>query len=184
MIHNIENSEYISINQITENNINLDGYKMIWAHFDWTETNTNNDAIVDNANEAIKSYFQTGGNILASRDATRFIGKWGISQNGSYPKNNWGGNENVDFNKSLYCNNIYHPIFNNITFNEHWLPLHAEDADYKNSNRVLQWNINDETEKYDDINAWQTATGGIQLGSDGGNSDTTIRVAEFPSREK
>lgn len=84
---------------------------------------------------------------------------------------------------SLYCNNIYHPIFNNITFNEHWLPLHAEDAGYKNSNRVLQWNINDETEKYDDINAWQTATGGIQLGSDGGNSDTTIRVAEFPSRE-
>ena len=101
MIHNIENSEYISINQITENNINLDGYKMIWAHFDWTEANTNNDAIVDNANEAIKSYFQTGGNILASRDAARFIGKWGISQNGSYPKNNWGGNENVDFNKSL-----------------------------------------------------------------------------------
>ena len=183
MIHNIENSEYISINQITENNINLDRYKMIWAHFDWTEANTNNDAIVDNANEAIKSYFQTGGNILASRDAARFIGKWGISQNGSYPKNNWGGNENVDFNKSLYCNNIYHPIFNNITFNEHWLPLHAEDAGYKNSNRVLQWNINDETEKYDDINAWQTATGGIQLGSDGGNSDTTIRVAEFPSRE-
>lgn len=114
---------------------------------------------------------------------TRFIGKWGISQNGSYPKNNWGGNENVDFNKSLYCNNIYHPIFNNITFNKHWLPLHAEDAGYKNSNRVLQWNINDETEKYDDINAWQTATGGIQLGSDSGNSDTTIRVAEFPSRE-
>lgn len=29
----------------------------------------------------------------------------------------------------------------------------------------------------------KTATGGIQLGSDGGNSDTTIRVAEFPSRE-
>mgnify|MGYP000258350068 FL=1 len=55
---------------------------MIWAHFDWTEANTNNDAIIDNANEAIKSYFQTGGNILASRDAARFIGKWGISQMG------------------------------------------------------------------------------------------------------
>lgn len=183
MIQNIENSEYISINQITENNINLDRYKMIWTHFDWTEANTNNDAIVDNANEAIKSYFQTGGNILASRDAARFIGKWGISKNGSYPKNYWGGNDNVDFNKSLYCNNIYHPLFNNITFNEHWLPLHAEDAGYKNSNRVLQWNINDEAEKYDDINAWQTATGGTQLASDGSNTGTTIRVAEFSPRE-
>lgn len=55
----------------------------------------------------------------------------GEFQNGSYPKNYWGGNDNVDFNKSLYCNNIYHPLFNNITFNEHWLPLHAEDAGYK-----------------------------------------------------
>ena len=55
MIHNIENSEYISINQITENNINLDGYKMIWAHFDWTEQIQIMMTIIDNANEAIKS---------------------------------------------------------------------------------------------------------------------------------
>ena len=38
------------------------------------------NAIIDNANEAIKSYFQTGGNILASRDAAR------LSVNGEFPK--------------------------------------------------------------------------------------------------
>lgn len=177
MLNNIEGAEYVSISKITDGTVNLSDYKMIWAHFDWTESNSANDEIVNAANDKIKTYYQTGGNILASRDATRFVGVWGITKDNSYPENKWGGNETVDFNKSFYCCNM-HPIFGNLISNDaQWIQLHDKGVTYTNSDRTLQWLINN-------VSDWENATGGIQLGADSANDGkTTVRIAAFSPRE-
>lgn len=171
--NNISGSKYIPISKIADATEELSNYQMIWAHFDWTEDNTDNDNAINSINDKIKSYYENGGNILASRDATRFIGKWGITKDNSYPDNKWGGNGSVDYNRTLYCT-IAHPIFEGLPISGGHCPLH-EGADYTNSDRVLQWAISD-------VANWKSATGGIQLGADGGNSSTTVRMALFTSR--
>lgn len=182
MLANIEGAEYVCISKITDGTVNLSDYKMIWAHFDWTESNSTNDGTINAANDKIKAYYQTGGNILASRDATRFVGLWGITKDDSYPENKWGGSDAVDFNKSLYCCKI-HPVFGDLISNDaQWVQLHSKGVAYTNSNRTLQWAI--DGNKYSSISDWESITGGIQLGADSANNGTTtVRTAAFSSRE-
>ena len=57
--------------------------------------------------------------------------------------------------------------------------LYLRGAGLFSTDRVMQWGMFDD---YSDLASWKTATGGIQLGADGNDPNTTIRVAEFPSR--
>ncbi len=180
MLNNIEGAEYVSISKITDGTVNLSDYKMIWAHFDWTESNSTNDGIVNAANDKIKTYYQTGGNILTSRDATRFVGVWGITKDGKSSNNNWGGDASnvLAGNQGFYCNDKNHAIFNGLNIGDDNI-LYLRGTGLTSKDRVMQWaTFGDYSAGLD---TWKTATGGIQLGADGGNIDKTVRVAEFPS---
>ena len=178
---NVANSKYISVNSIANAAEDLSNYKMIWMHFDWTKENGNdNDNAINTINDKIKSYYENGGNILASRDALRFVGTWNITADARPSNNNWGGDasNSLSGNQGFYCNDKSHAIFNGLNIGDDNM-LYLRGAGLFSTDRVMQWGMFDD---YSDLASWKTATGGIQLGADGNDPNTTIRVAEFPSR--
>lgn len=140
---------------------NLSDYDLVWAHFSKSgDYGTENSYDID---DSMKSYYENGGKVIASKGATTSINKWGIS---AIPNNCWGGGS-LSKRLPIHVNNTNHPIFAGLnieTGNNIW--LHGED--FSGFEEVYQWtNVN-----------W-TNGGGLCLAFDGNNSSTTVRIAEF-----
>ena len=106
---NIPNVEYVSLTDLISGNKTLETYKMIWCHFDFDDTP---DEII-NSKSIIKNYYLNGGNLLISREATRFIGTdtWEITKNGMIPNVIERVGSTVSNKPNICILNSKHPIF-------------------------------------------------------------------------
>ena len=139
----------------------LSDYDLVWAHISKSsDYGTENTYAIDNS---MKSYYENGGKVIASKGATASINKWGIA---AIPNNCWGGGS-LSNGLHIHVNNTNHPIFAGLnieTGNNIW--LHGEG--FSGFEEVYQWtNVN-----------W-TNGGGLCLAFDGNNPSTTVRIAEF-----
>lgn len=142
----------------------LSEYDLVWAHISKSsDYGTVNTYAID---DSMKSYYENGGKVIASKGATTSINNWGIS---AIPNNCWGGGS-LSNGLSIHVNNTNHAIFAGLNIengNKIW--LHSDG--FSGFEEVYQWTTEN--------NADWTNGGGVCLASDGNNPNTTVRIAEF-----
>ena len=142
----------------------LSEYDLVWAHFSKSgDIGTENTYAIDNS---MKSYYEKGGKVIASKGATMSIAKWGITT--LIPNNCFRGDD-LNNGVSIYVNNTNHPIFKGIKIEENKIWLHGEG--FIGTAETYQWTTTD--------NVNWTNGGGKCLASDANNPNTTVRIAEF-----
>ena len=156
--------------------------KVIWIHDD--------NPIYDdsgfnwNSKNNIKNYYQTGGNLLLSRGALRYIVKdrWAISMDGRDPNNQFGSEDSktvTDKPWGFSIEGISHEIFDGLVTEDN-SNIYLINTGYRILNWVFQWCI--DWEPYWGIEGWRQQTGAIELGYDVSNHNA-VPIAEFPSRQ-
>ncbi len=157
---------YIPVTSIGD----LSDYDLVWAHISKSsDYGTENTYAIDNS---MKSYYENGGKVIASKGATMSIAKWGITT--FIPNNCWRG-DGLNNGVSIYVNNTTHPIFKDINIEGNNIWLHGEG--FSGTAEIYQWANFDEGASDMGI-AW-TNGGGVCLASDGNAPNTTVRIAEF-----
>ena len=141
----------------------LSEYDLVWAHISKnSDYGTENTYAIDNR---MKSYYENGGKVIASKGATMSIAKWGIT---TLIPNNCFLCEDLKNGVSIYVNDNTHSIFKDIIIEENKIWLHGES--FRGTAETYQWTT-------DNVN-W-TDGGGVCLASDANNPNTTVRIAEF-----
>lgn len=150
----------------------LSDYDLVWAHFSKNSDNigTENSYDIDNS---MKSYYEKGGKVIASKGASVSIKKWGITT--FIPNNCWVGEKLLENGLAIYVNDNTHPIFKDIKIETNNIWLHGEG--FSGTAETYQW-ANFDADETDMGQDW-TDGGGVCLASDGNKPDTTVRIAEF-----
>lgn len=184
MLDNMPGARYISFKDLADKSITIDSEKIkaIWIHDD--EYGYDVHGYNWSTKESIREYYQSGGNLLLSRDALKYIvgDRWAISLNGRDPNNIFGGDSNIDTDKPWGFSmegHESHPIFEGLTTDGS--NIYLIDAGYRTTNRVLQWHV--DWDPYFGIEGWRQQTGAIELGYDVSDRNA-VTIAEFPSRQK
>ena len=186
MLDNMPGARYISYSDLRDDNpkVKLDPeqIKVIWIHednpiyddngFNWSSKNN------------IKNYYQTGGNLLLSRGALRYIveDRWAISMDGRDPNNQFGSEDSkavTDKPWGFSIKGISHEIFDGLVTEDN-SNIYLINTGYHILNWVFQWCI--DWEPYLGIEGWRQQTGAIELGYDVSNHNA-VPIAEFPSRQ-
>lgn len=139
--------------------IDLSSYKMIWAHFDYSNTDDND------MNKALKAYYANGGNLLVSREAMHNLVIWNIVTVDNKIDWIWGNNGDirmpVGFDEGLTITETTHDIFKDlegtILHNSAFLAIR----------KMRGWK-----------KTWENTTGIQRLTRDSGNENSTT-IAEF-----
>ena len=143
--------------------IDLSSYKMIWAHFDYSNTDDND------MNKALKEYYANGGNLLVSREAMHNLVIWNIVTVDNKIDWIWGNNGDirmpVGFDEGLTITETTHDIFKDlegtILHNSAFLAIR----------KMRGWK-----------KTWENTTGIQRLTRDSGNENSTT-IAEFKKEE-
>ncbi len=143
--------------------IDLSSYKMIWAHFDYSNTDDND------MNKALKAYYANGGNLLVSREAMHNLVIWNIVTVDNKIDWIWGNNGDirmpVGFDEGLTITETTHDIFKDlegtILHNSAFLAIR----------KMRGWK-----------KTWENTTGIQRLTRDSGNENSTT-IAEFKKEE-
>ena len=195
LLANVPMSEYISFESVANGTVNLNSYKVVWWHHH--NDNGDNPATPASAVDAIfkfQNYYLSGGNLLLSRYASFYIANdadgrikgIGIANDGRWPNNSWGGNENSPeitggaWSFFISEGQEDHPIYQGLETGEDQGSkiVYTCDAGYGITNSTAQWHIGADWGGYAGINAWREATGGTDLGHGG---DGAVVLAEWPS---
>lgn len=186
MLDNMPGARYISYSDLRDDNpkVKLDPeqIKVIWIHDD--------NPIYDdsgfnwNSKNNINNYYQTGGNLLLSRGALRYIVKdrWAISMDGRDPNNQFGSEDSkivTDKPWGFSIKGISHEIFDGLVTEDN-SNIYLINTGYHILNWGFQWCI--DWEPYLGIEGWRQQTGAIELGYDVSNHNA-VPIAEFPSRQ-
>jgi hypothetical protein len=186
MMDNISMSEYISFKDVVDGKVDLGKYTAIWWHFH--ADNGDNPPLPDDAKAAVekfKVYYQNGGNLLLTRYATFYIKDLSIAKDERVPNNSWGGNEDspevVDGAWSFpIVGNESHPLFQDLRWKDgDKTRVYTFDAGYATTNSTAQWHIGTDWGGYEDLNAWRSLTGGIDVAC---GDDGAVIIAEFEPR--
>lgn len=193
MLQNISGSEYISFADVVSGNAQLAKYKMVWWHW---HVDGYSDAVglpsdATKAISAFKAYYQSGGNLLLTRFATRYLASLEISKDGTSPNNCWGGTESSSEIATSpwgisFKGHTDHPMFQNLqtASNKNYV-AYLFNTGYAVTNSTAQWHIGSDWGGYSTTTVWQNTTGGIALGRSDGDADNdngAVVIAEFPSR--
>lgn len=188
-------SEYISFEAVKNGSADLNRYTAIWWHGDF-HPHDNLPSIADEVSAAMRSYFERGGNLLLTRFATKFVGKWGIALDGKEPNNCWGDPASGAFAVGdpwgiSFKGHEDHPLFQGLQLKEGRSDVaYLFDRGYYTTNSTAQW-ITQIKESwataYSTIADWKEKTGGIHLAASDGDVDAeedrkAVVIAEFPSR--
>ena len=186
MMDNISMSEYISFKDVVDGKVDLGKYTAIWWHFH--ADNGDNPPLPDDAKAAIekfKVYYQNGGNLLLTRYATFYIKDLSIAKDERVPNNSWGRSEDspevVDGAWSFpIVGNESHPLFQDLRWKDgDKTRVYTFDAGYATTNSTAQWHIGTDWGGYEDLNAWRSLTGGIDVAC---GDDGAVIIAEFEPR--
>lgn len=158
---------------VTKTNADLSDYLMVWAHW--------NEIVVDDAayniDEAVKSYYADGGNILASREAVTKLIAWDVIPEGQgitkFIRD--AVSESLTYAPGIEIVATGHPMFNELAGTH----VNLRPNGFYSEKKMLFWkfgeNASDETGK----NAWIGATGATVLTQDGADNKNTVTMAEF-----
>lgn len=135
--------------------------------------------------EKFKVYYQNGGNLLLTRYATFYIKDLSIAKDERVPNNSWGRSEDspevVDGAWSFpIVGNESHPLFQDLRWKDgDKTRVYTFDAGYATTNSTAQWHIGTDWGGYEDLNAWRSLTGGIDVAC---GDDGAVIIAEFEPR--
>lgn len=157
---------------VTKADADLSNYLMVWAH--WNEIVVNDAAY--NIDEAVKSYYAAGGNILASREAVTKLIAWGVIPSGQgitqFTRDDV--TETLGYALGIEIVATEHPMFDGFAGTH----VDLRPNGFYSEKKMLFWKFgedaNDETGK----NAWIGATGATVLVQDADNKNT-VTMAEF-----
>lgn len=180
MLENVPNSSFVPLQKVLEGSAKLDDYKMVWAHFDFTE---DWPSVLWDSREIFAGYWQRGGAILASRDGARYINDvWCIALDQQPPNDRFGGREYepLTFDLGLtITGHEDHPIFSELERDGDRIILKGAGAQY--SNRTLQWVV--DREPYFSLAGWEEKSGAKAVASSNEYNANVVTIAEFEPRE-
>lgn len=180
MIENVPNSTFVPLQKVLEGTAKLDDYKMVWAHFDFTE---DWPSVLWDSRELFSGYWQRGGSILASRDGARYINDvWCIALDQQPPNNRFGGTEYEPLDYDLgftITGHEDHPIYNDLERDGDRILLKGAGAQY--TNRTLQWAV--DWEPYLNMTGWEEKSGAKAVASSHDYNENVVTIAEFEPRE-
>lgn len=156
---------------VTKTDADLSDYLMVWAH--WNEIVADDAAY--NIDEAVKSYYAAGRNILASREAVTKLIAWGVIPSGQgitlFIRDEV--TETLGYAPGIEIVATEHPMFDGLGTHVNLRP-----DNFYSEKKMLFWKFgegaNDETGK----NAWIGATGATVLAQNGSEKNT-VTMAEF-----
>ncbi|MCF0195935.1 MAG: DUF4960 domain-containing protein [Bacteroidaceae bacterium] len=199
MLKNVAMSEYISFSAVVTGDVDLSQYKVIWWHHH--VDGGDNPPSPEDANNAVRdfmNYYKSGGNLLLTRYALAYLASpegdpdhaniigIGISKDGRWPNNSWGGNEYApDIVDGPWTFNMVegqekHPIFQGLIQGENPQAVYCFDKGYATTNSTAQWHIGSDWGGYSNHDVWREKTGAIDLARGG---DGAVVIAEWPSTD-
>ena len=153
---------------VTKADADLSGYLMVWAH--WNKIVAEDAAY--NIDEAVKSYYAAGGNILASREAVTKLIAWGVIPEGQgitvFIRD--AVSESLTYAPGIDIVETVHAIFDG--FNGSHVNLRPNNC--YSEKKMLTWSFSDESDR----SAWAAEVGATVLTQDGSNANT-VTMAEF-----
>ncbi|QEK53116.1 DUF4960 domain-containing protein [Pedobacter aquae] len=176
-------SDYVSFQSIANGRI-MTGYKVMWWHYDTTQS-LPNAAIAPAVIEALKLYRASGGNLLLTGFAGRYVEALNVVPAGRGP-NNVFGDMDVDPNDAngfVETNNDWgisfrgrenHPIFSGLETYEPGKANLLQKGTYR-TNHTAWWFLPD-WGGYVNAAGWREATGGINLASESWDNELNGRV--------
>ena len=149
-------------------NADLSDYLMVWAH--WNEIVV--DDAVYNIDEAVKSYYAAGGNILASREAVIKLIAWGIISDGEgitqFIRDDV--TETLSYAPGIEIVAADHSMFAGFEVTH----VNLRPENFYSEKKMLTWQFENENAR----TAWASETGATVLTQDGNNTNT-VTMAEF-----
>lgn len=146
----------------------LSDYLMVWAH--WNEIVVEDAAY--NIDEAVKSYYAAGGNILASREAMTKLIAWDVipSGQGITQFTRDGVKETLGYALGIKIVATEHPMFDGFAGTH----VDLRPNGFYSEKKMLMWTFADENTR----TAWASETGATVLAQDADNKNT-VTMAEF-----
>lgn len=179
MLNNIPRSIYVSMRDLISGAVKLDpeACKAIWWHGD----DGNWPSQAWDSREAVKAYYQNGGNLLLSRYAIRYINDvYQIAKNQQGP-NAEGGEaiEQLPNPGGFKIGDATHSLFSGLEKDNE--KVYLISAGLATTNHAVQWNVT--TGDYAGLDDWSAKTGAVALAYDV-NDGNLVSMAEFPARSK
>lgn len=181
---NYPESDYVSFSSI-EGGRNLSNYKLMWWHFDAAQ-DLPAAALISNIINALKVYRASGGNLLLTSFATKYVEPLGVVPAGRGPNNAFGdflpnGFVAGDDWGISFKGKENHPIFQNLQTYETGKAYLLEKGTFR-LNHTAWWFLPD-WGGYGNGANWRTITGGVNLASEGwdDNLNGRVGIAEWPS---
>ena len=163
----ISNYTNVTVDYIpaTKTDADLSDYLMVWAH--WNEK----DAAY-NIDEAVKSYYAAGGNILASREAMTKLIAWDVIPSGQgitqFIRDEV--KETLGYALGIKIVATEHPMFDGFAGTH----VDLRPNGFYSEKKMLMWTFADENTR----TAWASETGATVLAQDADNKNT-VTMAEF-----
>lgn len=180
MLENVPNTRFISIQDIIDDRVKLDDFKMIWCHFDWTDW----PGQLWDSRDFFNSYWLRGGAILASRDGARYINDvWRIARDQQCPNNMFGGESYETLTDNLgftITGHESHPLYEGVSPDGNGRIILLSKG-CSNTNRTLQWGI--DWDPYGSMSGWEERTGAKALASGHDYDINRVTIAEFEPYE-
>ena len=181
MIANVPMTTYVCMQDILNGTVKLSEFKMVWCHLDFSPTDW--PGIMWDTRDQFNDYYIKGGNILASREAARYINDvWRIALDQQCPNNMFGGEEAALLGADLgFCvaNHQHHPLYEGLPIENNRILMVS--AGCSNTNRTLQWGV--DWDPYKSMEGWETRTGAIAIAQDHNGDINRCTIAEFQPRE-
>lgn len=176
---------YVSMADVASGTANLTGINVIWWHFD-SATALPGEALNANVTGKIKTYLNTGGNILLTGFASQYVDALGIVPAGKGPNNVFGDflpNGFIDSGSDWgisFKGHENHPAFDGLLTYEPGKANLLQKGTFR-LNHTAWWFL-PEWGGYVNGAGWRTQTGGNNLASESWDNtlDGRVGIAEFP----